>query len=108
MRLRAITVLTTALWMGAGMLPIQSAAAIPATFQDGSSMANAIPIKAPNEKAGVTAEYHWIAEHFPGYKRGKQALLNGNGRMYDAIDITTTSGERRTVYFDITDYFGKM
>lgn len=86
----------------------QSTAATPTTLQDGSSMATAIPIHAANEKAGVTAEYRWIAEHFPGYKRGPQSLLNGNGRFYDAIDITTTSGERRKIYFDITDYFGKM
>jgi hypothetical protein len=108
MRSRIITASLMALWMASGFLPIPSAASTPTVLQDGSSMANAIPIKAQNEKAGVAAEYHWIAEHFPGYKRGRQQLLNGNGRYYDAIDITTTAGEHRTIYFDITDYFGKM
>lgn len=87
---------------------LQTAAATPTTLQDGSSMTSAIPIKAADEKAGVTAEYRWIGEHFPGYHRGAQSLLNNNGRFYDAIDITTASGERRKIYFDITDYFGKM
>lgn len=71
-------------------------------------MANAIPIKATNERAGVSAEYRWIGEHFPRYKRGTQALLNGNGRFYDSIEIVTASGERRKIYFDITEFFGKM
>jgi hypothetical protein len=108
MRFQSLTTLLIALWMGAALLPVQSSAAILTTLQDGTSMARAIPINAPNEKAGVAAEYHWIGEHFPGYKRGGQALLNGNGRYYDAIEIVTTSGEHRKIYFDITSFFGKM
>lgn len=105
---RIITALAIAMCTATCLLPRQSAAITPTMLQDGSSMANAIPIKAPNEKAGVAAEYRWIAEHFPGYRRGAQALLNNNGRFYDAVNITTASGERRKIFFDITDYFGKM
>ncbi|GLQ98857.1 hypothetical protein [Dyella mobilis] len=95
------------LLIGTGAMP-RTGHALPTVLQDGSSITNAIPIRAPNEQTGVKAEYHWIAEHFPGYKRGGQALLNQNGRVYDSIEIITASGERRKVFFDITDFFGKM
>jgi hypothetical protein len=108
MRFQSTTALWISLLMGGGLLPLQSSATSPLVFQDGSSIANAIPIKATNERAGVTAEYRWIGEHFPGYKRGTQALLHGNGRFYDSIEIVTASGKRRKIYFDITDFFGKM
>lgn len=108
MQRRIIAALAITACIEIALLPQQSAAVTPTMLQDGSSMVNAIPIKAPNEKTGVTAEYRWIAEHFPGYRRGAQALLNNNGRFYDAINITTASGEHRKIFFDITDYFGKM
>jgi hypothetical protein len=107
MRCKNIHTLLLSLLAGTGLLPMPSLAAPPLVFQDGSSTANAVPIKATNERAGVTAEYRWIGEHFPGYKRGAQALLNRNGRVYDSIEIVTAAGERKKIYFDITDFFGK-
>ena len=81
----------------------------PATAaHDGSSMENAIVNDAPGESEGVRAEYRWIADHYPGYTRGNQALLSGGGHTYDAIDFTTESGEHGKVYFDITGFFGKF
>ena len=79
-----------------------------AAVRDGSSMDDAIVIDAADEQEGVRAEYRWIADHYPGYTRGSQALLSGGGHMYDAIDFTTASGEHRKVYFDITGFFGKF
>lgn len=75
---------------------------------NGSSMANAVVITASNEREGVSAEYHWIANRFPGYKRDRQALLHDNSHCYDEIDITTASGDPMKLYFDITNFFGKM
>jgi hypothetical protein len=81
----------------------------PATVaRDGSSIGNAIVIDAAGEQDGVRAEYQWIADHYPGYARGKQALVDSGGRMYDELDFTTASGEHRQVYFDITGFFGKF
>jgi hypothetical protein len=108
MRFRRFATLIAALSMGTAWLPVQAFSATLLTLQDGTSVAHAIPINAPNEKSGVAAEYHWIGEHFPGYKRAGQALLHDNGRYYDAIDITTTTGERKKIFFDITGFFGKM
>jgi hypothetical protein len=34
-------------------------------------------------------------------------VLEQDGRMYDRIDIVGPRGEKKAVYFDITDWFGK-
>ena len=74
---------------------------------DGSSIEKAVVIKAPTEAIGVHAEYEYLAQHFPGYQRGDQGLLNQKGRAYDALEFKTAKGEKKKVYFDITAFFGK-
>lgn len=82
--------------------------AAPGAAGDGGSIAHAIRIQAQNEPEGVDAEYRWIADRYPGYKRDKQALVHQGGRYYDVLDITTANGEQKTFYFDITGFFGKL
>jgi len=75
---------------------------------DGSSMEKAIIIKAPNNAAGVHAESDWIRKNHPRWRKIKQSLVGGDNRkMYDRIDYDTPQGETKTIYFDITDFFGK-
>ncbi len=76
---------------------------------DGSSIEKAVIIKnAKNTMEGVRAESDWIAKVHPGWKKGNQALISHNGRHYDRIQYTTPSGETKTIYFDITEFFGKF
>lgn len=76
---------------------------------DGSSAEKAILIiGAKGEADGVDSEYRWIDVHFPGWKHDvSQGTLNPNHRVYDRLEFTDASGNRHTIYFDITDYFGK-
>ena len=75
---------------------------------DGSSMEQAVIIKAPNNAAGVDAESDWIRKNHPGWRKGNQALVGGDGgKMYDRIDYTTPQGKTITIYFEVTDFFGK-
>lgn len=74
---------------------------------DGSSLEKAIVVKAPNEESGVHAEHEYIRQHYPGSEEGRQSLQNSKGRAYDAMDFTTADGKKKTLYFDITAYFGK-
>lgn len=74
---------------------------------DGSSFEKAVVIKGATEATGVKAEYAYLREHFPGYTMGKQALVNHEKRVYDVLDFTTKDGAK-TVYFDITGFFGKF
>jgi hypothetical protein len=75
---------------------------------DGSSIENAVIIKAPNNFAGVDAEYKWIKKNHPGWKLVTQSVVNKKGKLYDKMDFQTPEGQAVTLYFDITDFFGKM
>jgi len=75
---------------------------------DGSSIKNAVIIKAPNELAGVRGEYDWIKKNHPDWHLKKQSMLNSSGRVYDKMNFQTPDGRPVTLYFDITDFFGKQ
>jgi hypothetical protein len=75
---------------------------------DGSSLNAAVIVHAADESAGLLAEHAWIREHWPNSKLGRQELLTKNNRPYDALTITDSSGKEHTLYFDISEYFGKL
>lgn len=75
---------------------------------DGSSMEQAVIIRAPNHVAGIDAEYYWARKNHPTWSQRTQALVAGDdGKQYDIIDYITPEGKTITIYFDITDFFGK-
>ena len=75
---------------------------------DGSSYQQAVVIKgAEDEKAGIAAERAWLEQRYPGFQKGRQSLVHSGGRLYDLIEFTTADGQKKSVYFDITDFFGK-
>ena len=75
---------------------------------DGSSIETAVVILGANEITGVDAEYQWLRDHFPGWVGEEQSLLNRNGKAYDVIKFSMPDNSKHTIYFDISDYFGKM
>ena len=75
--------------------------------KDGSNYENAIVIKAKNETAGVAAEYKWLREKYPGHKLIQQSLSSEGKKHYDIMKIQTKDGEEKSIYFDITNFFGK-
>jgi len=76
---------------------------------DGSSLEQAIQLPdAKNEMDGVDSEYKVLHYFFPGYGRGSQALITGpDQRPYDVLTVEK-NGQKRDVYFDISNFFGKM
>jgi hypothetical protein len=108
MRFMIAASLAAAMLAGCASTPTPRPITSSAIARDGNSMASAVVIQAPNESTGVGAEYQWVADRFPGYTPGGQALLNKDGHFYDTLDITTSSGEHRKFYFDITNFFGKL
>jgi hypothetical protein len=75
--------------------------------QDGTSIQTAVRIDANNSTEGIRAEYAWLAQRHPGFKRGEQSLLDHDPKYYDKIEIVTANGEQKVYYFDITSFFGK-
>ena len=76
--------------------------------RDGSSFEKAVIIDAKNETTGVDAEYVWLKENYPGYKTLSQSLNHSNSKPFDIINIQTSTGEKKKVYFDISKFFGKL
>jgi hypothetical protein len=75
---------------------------------DGSSYVEAVVIKnARHEEIGVPAERAWLERRYPGYDKREQSLMTVNGKQFDLIEFMTAAGEHKSIYFDITDFFGK-
>ena len=75
--------------------------------RDGSNYEKAIVIKEKTESKGIAAEYKWLQANYPGYKLIRQSLNSQGKNHYDIMDIETKGGERKSIYFDITNFFGK-
>lgn len=80
--------------------------------KNGESIEKAIVIDAENEVTGVLAEYEYLEKRFG--KRGKdwklnmQSLIEKSKKIYDMMDLTLSDGTEKTIYFDITSFFGKL
>jgi hypothetical protein len=110
MKKSLIAVCFTALWLAA--LPALADAPAAATAihfagGDGSSVDKAVVILGATEATGVRAEYLWLGAHFPEWKLQDQSTLNQGKQIYDVMKFAMPDGSQHTVYFDITDFFGK-
>jgi len=75
---------------------------------DGSSHEQAVIIRgAQDTEAGIDAENAWIRQRHAGACKTKQALVSVGRRHHDVITLTLNDGQTKSVYFDITDFFGK-
>ena len=77
----------------------------------GDSREDAIVIKnAENHRAGVVAEYLYLEERFGErdihWKLVMQALLKGE-KPIDWLEIELTDGTTKSIYFDVSEFFGK-
>lgn len=68
--------------------------------RDGSSPEKAIIV------GSVREEYAWMQSHHPGFQPGMQALREIDGKPYDVLTWHNDKGEERTIYFDISRFFG--
>jgi len=76
---------------------------------DGSSCQQAIAIVgARGEQDGVASEYTWIKQHYPGAKLDQQSLIDCNGAPTDKMAIETADGQKVTLFFDLSRFFGKL
>lgn len=85
------------------------------TFAGGSgeSFEKAIIIKgATNSGAGIAAEYQYLEKKFgrrnADWKLIRQGLLHKNAKHFDLMQIELADGTQKDIYFDITEFFGKL
>ncbi|MHA1379231.1 MAG: hypothetical protein ACTSRG_12685 [Candidatus Helarchaeota archaeon] len=79
----------------------------------GESIETAIIIKnAPNHFEGVNSEYVYLSNKFGGKGKNwnleRQALLEIEGKYYDKMEIFLSEGTKKTIFFDISDFYGKF
>ena len=67
---------------------------------------------APNTQIGIAAEYHVLEKEFGqqnvDWKLKRQSVLRQKGKVYDRMELELKDGAKKDVYFDITEFFGKM
>ncbi len=86
----------------------EPAAAKPDASADGSTPARAILVPRDSEDDGIAWEYAWIREHFGAYKRkGQSLLVNEDGHRLDRVTVSLSDGTEKTLYFDISRFFGR-
>lgn len=79
----------------------------------GDTMATAIVIKgAPNSMVGIDAEYYYLGKKFGkpnvDWKLKKQSVQSQGGRYYDVMEIELKDGSLKKIFFDITEFYGKL
>jgi len=80
---------------------------------DGSSVESAIRVVgAKGERDGVESEYWYLQQVYGSRESGTwqfvgQSLLHVSGKAYDHLDIVV-GGRRTSVFFDISEFFGKL
>jgi TPR repeat protein len=77
---------------------------------DGSTPERAIKLlDAKNESDGVTFEHKAAAYYFRGWTwKGQSLITRLSPNVYDQIEMIGPNGAARSIYFDITNWFGRM
>jgi len=79
----------------------------------GDTTATAVVISgAPNSRVGIDAEYYYLEKQYGqrnvDWKLKRQSVLREKGKVYDRMEIELKDGGKKTVFFDITEFFGKL
>lgn len=75
---------------------------------NGSSLERAIVIRENDTVRGIAAENRWIRDHLPGYRKTGQELIRHKKGIYDKITVQGPNGATGTVYFEISQFFGRI
>jgi hypothetical protein len=86
---------------------IHSLMKTPVTYAggDGSSLQQAVVLRGATLISGPRAEHDFLAQHYPGYEFRQQLLKEQDDNKYDVLEFTTTDGEIKMIYFDISAAF---
>jgi hypothetical protein len=87
--------------------------AAPATAEElvdhaGDSTQSAISVPADVTDGGVDFENRWIYGQFGRFRRTGGGTGSVEGRRYNVVKIELANGEKKTVYFDITEYWARQ
>jgi hypothetical protein len=83
--------------------PVSSSPAV----VEGESLEAAVLVPAGNEEDGIAFENEWIYSRYGRFRRRSGGLASLAGRRYDVVKVELSDHTERTLYFDITDFFGR-
>jgi hypothetical protein len=77
---------------------------------DGSSSDSAVVIKgARNTREGLEAQSLWVGKNYWGWQRhARHPVAKVKERVLDPVEFRTPQGEVRTVFFDVSEFYGKF
>ena len=83
-----------------------------ATLYGGSGLSISDPIIIKGAKStfyGIEAEKRFLDKNYPGHILSNQYLFEGKkrDRTLDCIEIFVSGGQKKKIYFDITEFYGK-
>ena len=93
--------------------PAAATAATPAVSAEelvdhwGDSPQTAVTVPADAPDGGAEFENGWIFEQYGRFKRNGGGTGTLEGRRYNVVKIELENGEKKTVYFDITDLWAR-
>jgi hypothetical protein len=65
-----------------------------------------------NSIDGTAAEYAYLRKKFGrenvDWNLVRQSVREQNGKFYDRLELELKDGSRKTVFFDISEFFGKL
>ena len=65
-----------------------------------------------NSIQGIAAEYDYLRQKFGrqnvAWNLIRQGILQQGDKVYDRMDLDLKDGGRKTVFFDISEFFGKL
>jgi hypothetical protein len=87
--------------------PPPAAPSAVAPIEEGSTLQAAVLVPATDEDAGVQWENDWIYFHYGRFRKRSAGLAALSGRRYDVITVELSDHTTRTIYFDITRFYGR-
>jgi hypothetical protein len=83
--------------------PVKEVPASTLEDHSGDSMETAIAVPADAPNGGIDFENNWLFDRYGRFRRYFGGTGTANGRRYDVVKIELPNGEKKTVYFDITE-----
>ncbi len=79
---------------------------------DGSSYENAVVVNAASSSDRVAAEFEYISNIYgqsdSDWSMVKQTFCMRDDKYYDVLTIRPADGDEKSIFFDITAFFGKQ
>jgi hypothetical protein len=73
-------------------------------LRGGTSFSNAVILRVETESTGLSEEYKWLANNYPGHGVIRRSQVKKSSRHYDIIRIKTKQGQVKDIYFDSTSF----